>query len=110
MNRVFGVHPSGCRSRPNTLKRGRQTEAFGSWSQCMRKRERRLPMNRPKDLGRTKIEEKSEKHLCPSQIFGFPPFRFRGSRRELGFGEFYPGTCPRSAAFMPLKRRSARGQ
>ena len=46
MNRGFGVHPSGCRPGPNTLKRGHQTAPFGSWSQCLRESERGLSMNR----------------------------------------------------------------
>src|SRR6266545_3279023 len=33
-----------------------------------------LPMNPPKDLGRTKMGKRRKKHLCPPQIFGFFPF------------------------------------
>ena len=33
MNRLFGVHPSGCQSCRNTLKRGHRTVPHGAWPQ-----------------------------------------------------------------------------
>jgi hypothetical protein len=42
-----------------------------------------LPMNLPKDLGRTKMRKSRRKPLCPSQIFGAFFRRFSGSMREV---------------------------
>src|SRR6266542_1525310 len=44
-----------------------------------------LPMNPPKDLGRTKMRKGRKKHLCPSEIFGPLSFPVLGLKARIGF-------------------------
>src|SRR6266545_5678614 len=59
-------------------------------------------MNPPKDLGRTKMGKRREKHLCPPQIFGFFPFPVQGFKARIGLREIL------SSVLSSLLRRGER--
>src|SRR5688572_21848802 len=61
--------------------------ATGSWAQCAILESSELPMNRPKDLGRTKMRAGENLFVLPN-LWAF--FRFRGSMREVCIGKISP--------------------